>query len=865
MCAIFEYMLKIIKTSVVSFIGGKIQMQMNLAHLCIDEEIHEERSQSLRDHNRKVGEYAAKALESVGFPSLGMLAGILHDGKGTQKFQNYIRNAVEGKKVQRGSVNHTFAGCIYILEKYHGGLSPEKEKAINKASQCGREDRRKKEELLLTAEIVAYAVGSHHGLFDCVSFDGKNGFLHRLEADRDQIEYTQAKYSFENEISDPEEIDSLFNNAVGEIELYFEKLRLHLHDLSEKTPSADTLKKLQEKGYPIAVTAVLVRMVSSAIMYADRRDTAEFTAQKAFGDITGLWDADLCFLENKIAGFDHESPINHVRQRISDQCRTFAEKESGIYKLNVPTGGGKTLAVLRYALAHASKYHKKRIIFVAPLLTIIDQNAKVIRDYLPPQETVLEHHSDVVMDGKTRDEADLFDVMRDRWSAPVIITTMVQLLEILFSDKTQSVARLRSLCNSVIVFDEVQSLPRKTLQIFNIAMNFLAGFCGATIVLSSATQPALEGLDFPINVSKEEMVRLTVDELAVFRRCRIENKISKYGSTIEEIAGFCLNWVLQDRSVLVICNTRRESKQLFEKIRKDVDSKTDVIHLSASMCKAHRKKVLETVFSILKEIQKGISRDSNKENSKRLILVSTQLVEAGVDFSFHTVLRVLAGDDNIVQSVGRCNRSNEYGNGYFFIVKLKGENLKGLPDIQSAQEAMTETLYRDSGMAVDSPEFVRDFYLNMFEGLRSSRILEYPIEGNLHTYARLLAGDLKPIYISPKSKEYILRQPFETMGKEFRVFEDNTEDVLVPYGEGKELISFFRAFRSYEYDEIYTSIRKASEYSVKIYEWQKKILEEKGMLEHLMDDHVLAVGERAYSDFFGLDVQAEYKAEDMML
>lgn len=840
-------------------------MQMNLAHLCIDEETNKERSQSLRDHNRRVGEYAAQTLESVGFSSLGMLAGILHDGKGTQKFQNYIRNAVEGKKVQRGSVNHTFAGCIYILEKYHGGLSPEKGNAIDKASQCGGEDRRKKEELLLTAEIIAYAVGAHHGLFDCVNFEGKNGFLHRLEADRDQIEYAQAKYSFEHEISDPEEIESLFNNAVGEIESYFEKLRWHMHDLSEKNSFADTSKKLQERGYPIAVTAVLVRMVSSAIMYADRRDTAEFITQKAFGDIMGSWDADLCFLENKIAGFDQESPINHVRQHISDQCRAFANKEQGIYRLNVPTGGGKTLAVLRYALAHASKYHKKRIIFVAPLLTIIDQNAKVIRDYLPLQETILEHHSDVVMDGKSRDEADQYDVLRDRWSAPVIITTMVQLLEILFSDKTQSIARMRALCDSIIVFDEVQSLPRKTFQIFNIAINFLAGFCGTTIVLSSATQPALEELDFPINASNEEMVRLTKDELAVFRRCRIENKISKYGSTIEDIAGFCLNRVEQDRSVLVICNTRREAKQLFEKIHNGVDSKIAVVHLSASMCKAHRKEVLEAAFSILKEIQREISGDTNKGNGKKLILVSTQLVEAGVDFSFHTVLRVLAGDDNIVQSAGRCNRSNEYGDGNFYIVKLKGENLKGLPDIQSAQEAMTETLYRDSGIAVDSPKFVRDFYLNMYEASRSSRILEYPIEKNLHTYARLLAGNLKPIYISPKSKGYILRQPFETMGQEFRVFEDNTEDVIVPYGKGGEIISFLRTCRPYGYDEIHSSIKKASEYSVKIYEWQKKILEEKGLLEHLMDDHVLAVSRKAYNDLIGLDVQAEYKAEDMMM
>lgn len=846
---------------------------MNLAHLYIDEKTHEERSQSLRDHNRRVGEYAAQALESVGFSSLGMLASILHDGKGTEKFQTYIRNSVEGKKARKGSVNHTFAGCIYILEKYHVDAASENGSVVNPSGQKNSTDRtsshekfdgRKKIESILTAEIIAYAVGAHHGLFDCIDFDGKNGFLHRLDADRDQIEYAQAKYSFEHEISDPEEIELLFYRAVDEVDAYYEKLQRHLTDLSAKTTSGNTRSDLLKKGYPMAVTAMLVRMVTSAVMYGDRRDTAEFITGKAFGDIQGLWDTDLRFLENKIAKFDHESPINHVRQHISDQCRAFAEMESGIYKLNVPTGGGKTLAVLRYALAHAAKRHKKRIIFVAPLLTIIDQNAKVIRDYLPLQETILEHHSDVVKEGKSRDEADLYDVMRDRWSAPVIITTMVQLLEILFSDKTQSVARMRALCNSIIVFDEVQSLPSKTLQIFNIAMNFLAGFCGATIILSSATQPALEGLDFPINVNSDEMVRLTESELSVFNRCKIENKISKYGSTIEEIAEFCLSRAEQDRSVLVVCNTKREAKQLFGSIHDNADNETCVVHLSASMCKVHRKVVLDTVFSHLTEIQKGFNKKQGTDHGIKLILVSTQLVEAGVDFSFHTVLRVLAGDDNIVQSAGRCNRSNEYGNGNFFIVKLKGENLKGLPDIQSAQEAMTETLYRDSGMAVDSPVFVRDFYLNMYNASRSSRITEYPIGDGTHTFTRLLARNLAPISISPQSRQYLLRQPFKKMGNEFRVFEDNTEDVLVPYGKGKEMISFLRTCEPYQYNEVNQCINEASEYSVKIYEWQKRRLEENGLLEHLLEDHVLAVGEKAYDTLFGLNDQAEYQIEDMM-
>ena len=309
-----------------SVAGERIYMKVNLAHLNIDEETHEERGQSLRDHNRKVGEYAAGALNSVGLSSLGMLAGILHDGKGTQKFQNYLRNAAEGKKVQRGSVNHTFAGCIYILERFHGGVMPESGNAPNETSQRIRSERgapahvtfegRKKAESKLTAEIIAYAVGAHHGLFDCVSFDGKNGFLHRLEADRDHIEYAQAEYSFEHEISDPEEIDSLFCSAVDEFDTYFGKLQRHERDLTAKTTSVDTRirNNLQEKGYPMAVTAVLVRMVASAIMYGDRRDTAEFTTGKTYGDIAGSWDADLRFLEDKIAGFNHESPINHVSE-----------------------------------------------------------------------------------------------------------------------------------------------------------------------------------------------------------------------------------------------------------------------------------------------------------------------------------------------------------------------------------------------------------------------------------------------------------------------------------------------------------------------------------------------------------------------
>ncbi len=206
------------------------------------------------------------------------------------------------------------------------------------------------------------------------------------------------------------------------------------------------------------------------------------------------WKERMAYYEERIARLDSSGALNQVRSDISGQCLAAAQRESGIYRLNVPTGAGKTLSALRYALAHAEKYQKKRIIFIIPLLSVLDQNVKVIRDHVRDQDEVLEHHSNVIRGKDTAEEADRYEFLEESWNYPIVVSTLVQLLDILFSHRTSAAGRMQALCDSVIVIDEVQSLPKKITDMFNMAMNFLLQFCNASIVLSSATQPCFEEL-----------------------------------------------------------------------------------------------------------------------------------------------------------------------------------------------------------------------------------------------------------------------------------------------------------------------------------------------------------------------------------
>lgn len=194
-------------------------------------------------------------------------------------------------------------------------------------------------------------------------------------------------------------------------------------------------------------------------------------------------------METKLDQFPQDSPIDRARRAISDQCRQAAQQPGGVFRLNVPTGGGKTLSSLRFALAHARRHRKQRIIFTSPLLSILEQNAAVIRAYIQDDSLILEHHSNLVRTAEDGQKLDERELLTETWESPIILTTLVQLLNTLFSGKTTAIRRFHSLCGSVIVIDEVQTVPSKMLSLFSLAVNFLAEICGATVVLCPPPSP----------------------------------------------------------------------------------------------------------------------------------------------------------------------------------------------------------------------------------------------------------------------------------------------------------------------------------------------------------------------------------------
>lgn len=806
-----------------------------LAH--ITEKNGERTDQSLREHCIQTAEYASSSLKHVGGYHMAYLAGLLHDmGKATKKFNDYLEASYNGKDVVRGSVIHTFAGVIYLLESYHGESASPMEK--------------------LTAEILSYAVGAHHGLFDCVDLEGKNGFIHRLTKERSELCYEEARDNFFEQVTDETTVSQLFEKAVGEFSAFYQRIVEEWEGKSQKV---------------FFQIGLLARLLLSAVIYGDRRDTGEFMGGTfCLGDKSFSWGPERQYFEQRLAQFSNMTRINQVRREISDQCLSFSKKPTGIYRLNVPTGGGKTLCTLRYALAHAEKYQKKRIIFIIPLLSVLDQNAKVIREYIKDESVIIEHHSNVVHEKEFAEEMDRYEILAENWNAQIIISTLVQLLNILFTHKTSAIGRMRALCDSVIIIDEVQSLPKTTIAMFNMAANFLSTYCNATIILSSATQPCLEELPWPVKLSDQpDMVYLSDQQLSVFERADIIDRTDPYGMDLDECADFCRSILEKKTSLLVICNTKKEARDLYKKIQKSPEAvHWCVFHLSTSMCQKHRTDVLEKIQEKLCVLQNNGCKEIG---TGKVICIATQLVEAGVDFSFESVVRILAGIDNLAQAAGRCNRSNEYGDkGEVYFVNLKDENLNMLREIAEAQKSTKGVLSNKEflhGETFIGQRATQLFYRYLFDGKQIQKRMNYPIydHGEELFLLKLLANSNPNV--KGNNNGFFLRQPFKTVGREFQVFDNETIDVLVPYEEGADVIEVLMEIGKTDYfhPSLKEIVQEAKMYTISIYKWQRDRLWEEGLLYDIFEGRFLVLRTEAYDEHYGLNYEAEQAIENYIL
>lgn len=781
-------------------------------HIRVNEEVPE--MQPLGEHCEKTANYAAEYLKAMGLAETAKLAGLLHDaGKAKNVFRDYLARAIIlGQPVRRGSVNHTFAGCRYLLDRYH------------KSEEIGFSE--------LTAELLAYACGAHHGLFDCIDEKRQSGFVHR-KADVD-VQYQEAIDNFTEQCVSNEELDRRFQASVGEMTPVIERI-------------------LELPGDTCFYIGLLERILLSAVIDADRRDTAEFMNKARFPEFPDgpdrqkMWQDCLAYMEKKLNSFPRETPIQKARQSISDQCAAFAQTKGGIIRLNVPTGGGKTLASLRFALAHAAKYNKSRIVLTSSLLSVLDQNAQVIRDFMPDPRIILEHHSNVVQP-EDRDEQAVWEMMSQQWSSPIIITTLVQLLNTLFSGKSSCIRRFHSLIDAVVVIDEVQTLPNNLLTLFNLAVNFLTEICGTTVVLCSATQPCLEAASHPLLYTPADMVPGSEEMRRIFCRTEIRDAGSFHLAELPEL----IETVLPETdSLLVVCNTKKEAEELFRSISV---SEAACFHLSAAMCMVHRQETLQRMKQAL------------ADGRQKVICISTQVIEAGVDISFGCVIRLLAGMDNIVQAAGRCNRNGENPQpAPVYVVRCTDEKLKMLQDIQRGQKAAEALLhyFAESPGELENDLFsdtaIRFYYQKLYAQLNDN--YQDDIVNGRSVFDLL---DKNETYADENCRycgQFFMQQAFKTAGDLFTVFDENSWDVLVPYKGGRDLRERLIAASEshpWDYKEIDTLVHQAKGYTVSVYDYQKKILMERGAWVELFDGRICVLTDGFYDPEVGFTTKEKY-------
>ena len=784
--------------------------------------IRENEVQSVSQHCQETATRAREVLAGLGLGQAGYLAGLIHDlGKYTPKFKAYLERAASGQEVRRGEVNHTFAGVRYLLQRFH---SPQGCLELKD----------------LTSEIISYAAGAHHGLFNLTDPDNsdKSGFQDRLE--RPDISYEEAVAAFHKYCLSEEGVAQLFDNAHHDLEASFNKIR-----------------ELNDETAIWFCQGLLTRLLLAAVIEGDRWSTAQFmkpSLPQVEGTPTAqLWSQALSYMEEKLKTLPQETPIQRARGEISKLCLEGAQLEPGLYRLSVPTGAGKTLASLRYALAHAAKYHKKRLIYVMPLLSIIEQNSAIWRDFLPPEIKILEHHSNVVtpqeMAADANPELDECELLVENWGAPVIITTLVQFLNTLFKGHTSNIRRFQTLAESVIILDEVQSVPPRMLSLFNLALTFLVKLAGATIILASATQPALDKAHRKLTLAVPELVPPDPQLLAPFKRTQIIDGGSKH---LAEIPTLITKILMEAPSLLVVCNKRSQAEELYLQL---ADGPYATYHLSASMCMAHRRQTLDA-------LQKKL-----EQKEEKVLCISTQVIEAGVDISFNRVLRLRAGMDNIVQAAGRCNRHGEAGQvAPVLVVGCIGEDLKHLSEIKEASSATQELLAQfkerpqSYGNNLTSAAAI-DYYYERLYNSHDENYQDYELSRWKTTLLELLTD--APDFRNEISCKFCLQQAFKTAGSQFSVFkEEETRDILVPYAEGEELIADLNSQQA-QYDLAWVAQRLegAQQYTISIFNYQFQELQSTGALQSLGDGSVLALDPNFYHPQLGLTLNPQEKGQ----
>ena len=827
-----------------------IKNQSNKPHIA-HVRITDKSIQTVETHLLEVAEITKSHATKINVAEAGELIGLLHDfGKYSASFQNYIQSGtgllnldIDDDYVDavalKGKIDHSTAGAQWAWE------------ALSKYGKNG--------EGKLCGQILALCIASHHsGLIDCLKPEGVNGFKDRINKDDARSHLAECKQNADVTI-----LEQAKNLADKQLMLAMLK---QIKLLMRQDQHGQTISEAIKHFY----IGFWTRFLFSCLIDADRINSADFEIPKnaAYRNNAVSWDIaikrmELFLTEQLIKNtpIDTKSltipDINTIRRSISDTCKNRAQDAQGIYMLTVPTGGGKTYASLRYALHHAKKHGLERIIYIIPYTSIIEQNAEAIRKVVEQEDDeypwVLEHHSNLEPENQTWHSK----LAAENWDAPIVLTTMVQFLETLFSGGTRGVRRLHQLANSVIIFDEIQTLPINCTHLFCNALNFLSAYTKTTAVLCTATQPLLDQLKTPekgqLLIPKENELIADVSELfEQLKRVEISNKTKPEGWSLDEIVALALSEFDNKGNCLVIVNTKAWAKALYMECSKTVDADS-LFHLSTNQCSAHRSELFRRMRERL-------------DKNLPVLCFSTQLIEAGVDIDFASVIRFLAGLDSIAQAAGRCNRNGRLNTTIVHVVNPAQETIDQLIDIKIGQEKTKRVFSEVAGKTLLDPETMTLYFKYYF--YERADQMDYPLTdkqvGRTDSLLNLLSENKSNIGAGTSMH---LKQSFMTAGNAFKAIDAPTQSVIVPYGQGKELITELCGLaKKFDAARYYICLKQAQKFSVNVFPnvW-RKLLEQQAVYEIQPGEGVYYLDERYYSKEFGLSSEPVSKAEAIIL
>ena len=807
--------------------------------------------QSLATHLTETAAIAKILAAKLGLDLAGELLGLMHDfGKYSLKFQKYIYDATglinpdldDEESTPGGSkVDHSTAGAQWVYRRL---------------AAMGQ-----KESGVLCGQMLGLCIASHHGagLIDCLDDEGNVVWQKRFNKDDSLTHLSECLQNADESVL--QQAEGLADKALLVQMLAPLKAVLML-------PEAQAGHQIKE-----FYLGCFTRFLFSCLIDADRINSADFERENQ-KEIRRLqekpdWQAAIAKLEAKLAQFERRYPIDEIRRQIADDCLQRAADAQGIYTLTVPTGGGKTLASLRHAVHHAQTHGLERIIYIIPYTSIIDQNAEAVRDILG-DEWVLEHHSNLDPEKQTWQNK----LLSENWNKPIVFTTMVQFLDAWFGGGTRGARHIHPMANSVLIFDEIQTLPVKCVHLFCNALNWLVQFGGSSAVLCTATQPLLSacGVDeFPEDkralVKARGLLQLAsnaeimgknqaLDKLfADLSRVEIKFNEKAGGWSVDEAGAFLLTQFQTALSCLFIVNTKKWAKALYQYCQQQNVPSEALFHLSTNQCAAHRK----ALFARMKQ---------RLEQKLPVVCISTQLIEAGVDISMACVIRALGGLDSIAQAAGRCNRHGENaGKGWVWVLNLQEPSLaKVLPDIDAGQQQAERVLREFAGQDILQPKAMKYYFKNYFydrsdemvyqiNNNGSDSLLSWLSDNRYNQAASDRNGKLKNDILRGHNLDPLLMHSFKSAGRAFQVIDAPTRAVIVPYGEGKELIA--QLCGEYEPKAFYGYLNQAQRFSVNVFPNVWEELLKKAAVQQIADTGIYYLHTSHYIDEYGLSIDKD--------